>query len=345
MTTTFLFPSDDRWTAVLQDTPHDVYHRPAYLRAAASCEDGRPVAFYAKDDSGILLLPLLLRAIPDTDAHDAASPYGYPAPLWTTPDPTPHWTAFLRAARDRGLVSVFIRLHPLLPAPTVSASNPSTAIAHVEHGPTVWIDCTQSPDSAWDDTRSGHRSDIRRLQQQDFDVEVVQQPTDGLDEALDTFVDLYLETMDRVGADSFYYFSEDYFTAWTDALRPYCCIAIVRAPDGAPAAAGLFTITNGWIQYHLSGTNSTHRKKAPSKLMLHHVRSRALDSGLTRLHLGGGLGGTEDSLFFFKAGFSSSRATFSSLRMVCRPDAYRSLCPSDEGFSPSNGFFPLYRKD
>jgi lipid II:glycine glycyltransferase (peptidoglycan interpeptide bridge formation enzyme) len=161
---------------------------------------------------------------------------------------------------------------------------------------------------------------------------------------LDSFRRLYRQTMDRVGADPFYYFSEDYFSAWTESLQPHCQIALVRAPDDTPAAAGLFTLTDGWMQYHLSGTNERYRKHAPSKLMLHRMRIQAQTSAVSHLHLGGGRGGSKDSLFSFKAGFASSRATFSSLRLVCDRVAYDALCRRD---APpiSDGFFPAYRDE
>jgi len=334
MIATFLPPDDERWTAVLRKTRHDVYHRPEYLRTAAAHEGGEPVAFYAEDASGSLLLPLLLREIPNTTQVDATSPYGYPSPLWTAPDPTPHWSAFLGTAQNRGIVSAFVRLHPLLPRPT-PPRDCLDATALVEHGPTVWIDCTQCPEDMWAETRSGHQSDIRRLQRRDYSVRVG-------DDLLPEFVRLYRQTMDRVDADPFYYFSEDYFQSWTGPLEPYCQIAVVRDENGEAAAAGLFTEVSGWMQYHLSGTAETHRKLAPSKLMIHVMRVRAYEAGNSRLHLGGGLGAAKDSVFNFKAGFSSSRAAFHSLRIVCDQEAYRTLC-SNPPPPPAEGFFPAYR--
>lgn len=341
MITTFLSPDDERWTNLLQDTRHDVYHRPEYLCAAAAYEGGEPVAFYAENESGTLLLPLLLREISEPSQLDATSPYGYPTPLWTPPNPTSHWTAFLNAAQEHGIVSTFVRLHPLLPLPTASALKCRDTTAIVEHGPTVWIDCTQSLDAMWKDTRPDHRSDIRRLQRQDYGVQVANDAP-GITNLLPEFVRLYRHTMDRVGADSFYYFSDDYFEAWTGPLHPYCQIAVVRDADGEAAAAGLFTEVDGWMQFHLSGTADAHRKLAPSKLMLHEMRIYAHESGSTRLHLGGGLGASRDSVFKFKAGFSSSRATFHSLRIICDQEDYGMLCQDDVP-PPSDGFFPAYR--
>jgi hypothetical protein len=341
MTTTFLSPDDERWIKFLQDTRHDVYHRPEYVRVAAAYEEGQPVAFYAENEAGTLLLPLLLREIPQTTQIDATSPYGYPAPLWTSPDPAPHWTAFLDAAQERGIVSTFMRLHPFVPLPAISAFKCQDTTAIVEHGPTVWTDCTQSLDAMWEDTRPDHRSDIRRLQRRDYSVQVADDAS-GISDLLPDFVRLYRHTMDRVDADPFYYFSDDYFEAWAGPLHPYCQIAVVRNADGEAAAAGLFTEVDGWMQFHLSGTAEAHRKLAPSKLMLHEMRAHAHKAGSTRLHLGGGLEASKDSVFKFKAGFASSRATFHSLRIVCDRENYRTLCPKTPP-APSEGFFPAYR--
>ena len=52
------------------------------------------------------------------------------------------------------------------------------------------------------------------------------------------------------------------------------------------------------------------QRERPTKLMLHFVRTWAKDRGLRRLRLGGGVGGKEDSLYRFKAGFSTDRHAF-----------------------------------
>jgi hypothetical protein len=64
------------------------------------------------------------------------------------------------------------------------------------------------------------------------------------------------------------------------------------------------------------------------------------------LHLGGGRGGAEDSLFRFKAGFSDRRHAFATWRWVVRPEAYERLCAARRaagGPEPPAGFFPAYR--
>ena len=353
MTVDFLEVGHPRWIEALDGADHDVYHRPEYVRACADHEGGRPVAFYASTGDDIFLVPLLIRDLPpeavsssndaasNDAARDAATPYGYPAPLCTTPDVSPFWKAFVDALQQRGIVSVFLRMHPLLPTAVDAISVPW---AVVEHGPTVVIDCTRSPEEMWNDTRPDHRSDVNRLRRQNYRVAIG--APGARDTLLDTFVRLYEQTMERVGADAFYFFPESYYRAWTSSLASHGRLAVVRSASGEAAAAGLFTDCNGRMQYHLSGTDAAHRDVAPSKLMLHEVRAWAHRQGRTVLHLGGGLGGTADSLFDFKAGFSSGRATFRSVRIVTDPARYRAACRAagvDAPPSPRNGYFPAYR--
>lgn len=347
MTATFLSVNNPRWTALLEHVRHDVYHRPEYVETAAEHEGGEPVAFFSENNTGAFLLPLLLRPLPSSIAEsvgdsvrDASSPYGYPGPLCTSADASDHWQAFVDRARERGLLSVFVRRHPLLPFAGEDLAHIAVPLRQVDHGPTVYIDCTTHPSTLWSDTRPDHRSDVRRLQRRGYTATI-----EGPD-ALGVFKALYLQTMERVGARPFYHFSDRYFEAWRGRLAPFCQIMVVRSEDGDPAAAGLFTDANEWLQFHLSGTDVDHRDLAPTKLMLHEMRRWAHDNGRSVLHLGGGLGGERDSLFDFKAGFSSDRATFQTIRIVPDAERYRVACGaagSTPDSIPGDGFFPAYR--
>lgn len=363
MHTAFLSVDDERWAAWVDEHACDIYQHPAYLRAAALHESGEPVAFFAQNDAGALLVPLLLRNISGTSQQDATSPYGYPAPVWSAADPAPHVAAFFDALREREIVSAFLRLHPLLPSVgDIGGAQPGEPVSSclVEHGPTVWLDRRpqrdDEPSEQQDDepgkkdermrdgrsrgmlerTRPDHRSDIRRLLREGYRVELRRPDAPGM---MDTFCNVYTATMDRVNASPFYYFSDAYFEAWATDLADHADLALVRDGSGDVAAAGLFTRYQQWMQFHLSGTAAAHRTYAPTKLMLHRMRDatwtaaqRTDGAGSTLpggeptiLHLGGGLNAATDSLFDFKAGFSDRRATFFTWRIIPDPPAYASL--------------------
>lgn len=338
----FISPSDARWSEALRALKHDVYDLPEYVAICGTYEDATPIAFYAKEGAEYALIPLLQRRLPSSLGApvswlDATSPYGYCSALFTdAPDwPSRAVKGFLGACAERNVISVFVRLHPLLPsAPALDAAG-----TRVAHGKTVYVDLTVPEDVLRNQLRSGHRYDIRRLTSQGFKVIAD-------DWSLySRFVEIYWETMRRLDADPYYLFSVDYFRDLRQALGSRLHLFSVLAPDCSVAAAGLFTETDGIVQYHLSGTAEEHRRRAPTKLMLDHAITWAKAAGKRVLHLGGGVGSRDDALFQFKAGFSGLRAPFQSWRLICDSGAYHELIDAAGTSTASeSGFFPVYRK-
>jgi hypothetical protein len=78
------------------------------------------------------------------------------------------------------------------------------------------------------------------------------------------------------------------------------------------------------------------------------MRHWAQERSNSLLHLGGGVGGAEDSLFHFKAGFSPARGQFYTYRVVVDESKNATLNQAAEsvrrvcGLESSN-FFPGYR--
>jgi hypothetical protein len=110
---------DPAWSAFLAAARHDFYHLPAYVGLSARHEGGRPAAIHIADGDRQLLQPVIIRPIPG-GGHDATSPYGYPGPLVRGDDDGSFLSAALAEGvallRQRGIVSLFVRLHPLLNA-------------------------------------------------------------------------------------------------------------------------------------------------------------------------------------------------------------------------------------
>jgi hypothetical protein len=333
---------DPRWRAFLRGGPHDFYHLPAYVRLCARQEGGEPAAFWLAEGPAAMLVPMVLRPLPahldpESRWRDAVSPYGYPCPLLRGDPGDAAVAAMLRAFREAGaaagIVAAFLRLHPLLPLPEA----PMLGFGDlVQHGETVFLDLGLSGAELDRQTRVNHLADVRRLEREGFRVVV-----DAWDR-LDDFIRIYEQTMSYRDADAFYRFERGYFLELRRCLGEHLHLCVVQAPDGAAAAAGLFTRVDGLVQFHLSGTGEDYRRAGPAKMMLVHMRDWAKGRGARYLHLGGGVGCREDSLAFFKQGFSKLRARFATFRMVLEPDIYQTLLRR-RGL-PEGGFFPGYRQ-
>lgn len=336
-----LLPVDSpQWPAFLATTHHDFYHLPAYVALCAAQEHGEPLALFVRGDRRSLLLPIIVRDIP-LGGRDATSPYGYPGPL-VSGDEYPEFlrealAVGVRALRAAGIVSLFVRLHPLL-----NAGPPASLGTAVRHGETVSIDLSLPAETLWIQTRENHRRNITRAKLLGYVARM-----DTTWAHFDEFKRLYRLTMERRAAARFYRFEDAYFDGLRGVLRDRLHLGVVHK-DSAVVAASLFVETNGIVQYHLSGSDGSGADVQPTKLLVDFARRWAQARGDRYLHLGGGVGGRDDSLLSFKTGFSPLRRPFWTLRIVVDEPRYRRLVlDHDASLDPDvrDGFFPLYRHE
>ncbi len=155
--------------------------------------------------------------------------------------------------------------------------------------------------------------------------------------------------MAAVGASPYYLFDRPYFEGLRDELGSGLQL-FVAEHDGEVVAASLFLHHGDFLQYHLSASDPDSRDLPASKLIIDAARKWGVQVGAKILHLGGGVGSQEDSLWRFKKGFSDRRHTFSVWKHVVSPELYEELIakrarrlgvPSRE--LSASGFFPAYR--
>lgn len=346
----FIDWTSKEWGQILTEIPHDFYHLPQYVALSASDERGAAKAFVAERGACRVFIPFILRELPGSqpdEYFDVTTPYGYASPIFFDPNRARENESFFQKAiqqfftelREHNVVSAFLRLNPVLDVPLEFLRGEGNLVFH---GQTVVIDLTLSEESLWQQTRSGHRSEINRAKRQGHVV--------AMDEdwaALEDFYRAYSENMRRVGAGNGYFFPLEYFEQLRDRLADCLHLCVVRI-GGLFASAAIFSELGGIVQYHLSGTLDDFARMYPTKIMLDFVRRWAKGRGNHCFHLGGGLGAGEDSLFQFKAGFSKLRAPFHTWRVVVDEHAYswavkqwgvRSGRPAPR----REDFFPAYR--
>jgi hypothetical protein len=347
-------PSDPLWMETLHHLRYDFYHLPVYVSLEAQRSQASAKAALIQAEGKILFLPYLLRRCDDifendrqaSEIFDLVSPYGYPGFLMNSAAEN---SDFIQAAIEQliqglkaeGVCSVLLRLHPILNHRFNQLYSSSFCRVHSE---TVAIDLSLSEAEIWHQTRSEHRNKINKCKRAGFTARFV-----PCREQMDTFIDIYTETMNRVGASSTYYFTSDYFFHLAEALQEKLHLCIVEL-DRQSVCAGLFTECCGIVQYHLGGTRQAYMKQSPSTLMFDWVRRWAQERGNQVFHLGGGVGGMHDSLYHFKAGFSHQRYQFSLFCLTLDDEKYQYLVSlqakrlkiqSEQLLQTT--FFPVYR--
>ncbi len=341
---------DPGWQEALSRLPHDFYHRPEYLRLEARRMNATAEAVTVRDGEHLFFVPYLIRPcdppFPEatTGTSDIVSPYGYPGMLLNDARKDP---AFARNAvaslcdrlATRGVCSAFFRMHPLLCDGYQEAFPPGT---FTDHGETVAIDLSPDEKTLWKQIREGHRATINKCQKLGYTARFVR-----LTDVLADFRDVYAQTMHRVQAKDTYYFGREYFEELARIDGVHCC----AIENGSTiVAACLFFESGGIVQAHLGGTRTEFLPNSPFHMTLHHASLWAKQRGNRWLHLGGGVGSTEDKLLQFKRGFSPVRLRFLTAEFVTDSAAYAQLVDlraRDLGVAPesllSSAFFPAYR--
>jgi len=352
------------WISALADMRHDVYHHPEFACIDAKVTGGEPFAFHFREYGRRILVPLVVRDLPEPFAshsrlrgyRDATSPYGYPSPIaeFSNDDTVADRASFIGRAmerlatelRSRGIVSAFLRFHPLLSDLELFDDFSATTEQgkSVEHGEAVYCDLTQTPEQMWQQTRRRDRSYINKLQREGYRLVI-----DSNWRKLDQFLEMYYATMRRVSANDFYFFPRSYFEDLRTSLRDHTHLAFIITPNNELACGAIVTSCGDILQYHLAGTNDGFRGGHPNKLLIHQLRLWGKARGLRAFNLGGGVGASSDSLLHFKSGFSKLRAPFGSYRLITNTAVYTRLLRQWESITQEQAgdmtrFFPAYRQ-
>lgn len=325
----------ERWDATLAaDGLGDVYLRRGYHAASLHLEPDPAGALLLRvpDADGAFSLPLLARALPGGGGLDLTSAYGYGGPAVAgAPDLAAVGRALDEWARANRVATTFLRLHPLLGN---QAHVPPQAQL-VPLGATVaWrLD-------AHDDLRaamhSHHRRAANKADRAGVDVRITVAPPD-----LDAFRALYDVTMTRQQAAAYYFFPAAYWQALLD--DPGGDLVLVDGVvDGEVVASLLCLADDRSLHYHLGATADAARNIGASNRLFLAAAEWARDRGLTRFHLGGGVGAdTTAPLFVFKHRYdpASEPLPFHIAKWVHDPQLYRRLTGGDD----TGGFFPPWR--
>jgi hypothetical protein len=262
--------------------------------------------------------------------YDIQSPYGYGGPIANSEDHeflVRAWHAYSEAARAQGIATEFVRFHPL-------AQNYRFYGGAVEKDRlTVWMDLELDDLFAGYQTRA--RTAIRKAQHAGVTFKWAESH-----EIVDQFAAFYRESMAAIAASPFYFFEDTYFG---QLAKMPCTRLAVCSLDGEWLSAGLFLYGADSVEYHLAASSENGKRLSASNLLLHEAALSAKLDGYSCLYLGGGTDARPDnSLLFFKAGFSSRRATF-SVGTVCHDaalyEALRKRWPDRYQLNPNKIMF------
>jgi Acetyltransferase (GNAT) domain len=349
-------PSNPNWELIIDKLSHDFYHLPNYAILESDRLNAMPQGIIIRDGIKCFFLPYLLRSCEDMqelaeqEIYDVTSSYGYPSFVLNEAGKDPEFISgcfnvLKNTWYEQNICSAFIRLHPIINSHILQSFPSEWNFIHT-HSDTVVCDLQLTEQQLWQQTRKSHRTKINKLNRLGFHPKIT--IANNIN-SLESFIQVYEETMSRVGAKSLYFFGREYFSNLIAALDQQLYICEIEI-DNQIAAASLITEVGGIVQYHLGGTKNKFLNQSPSTLMFDYIRTWAKERNNNFLHLGGGVGNAKDSLYHFKAGFSKTTKPFMTMRMIVNENAYSQLTNSTALTSNrtplemiESSFFPAYR--
>jgi hypothetical protein len=333
----------EEWVACINNCfTYDFYHTWQYHSIDPY---GEAMLFVYSEDDVFVAFPLIKRGIPNTSYYDFTSVYGYVGPISNVKFNTLSESfltnlkkSLLGYMKQENIICLFSRLHPLIDQSTVIDKFGGKVV----NGKTVFIPLDKTIESQRLGYRNNHLRDINALRGKNILFKEAL-----TDNEIEEFVIIYTENMKRLNATDEYFFDHQYFKQLAHSSEFTGQILLLYL-DNIPIAGCVFTYTNYIIQVHLIATKTDYLQHSPTKTLIDEVSCIGRDRGMKYLHLGGGVGGKNDSLFYWKAGFSPSYLIFETWRIINDLVAYNQLAyeHSESGniTDTKSDYFPLYRK-
>ncbi|PKH05297.1 GNAT family N-acetyltransferase [Moritella sp. Urea-trap-13] len=277
----------------------DIYYQDAYA-ALYESNDGELFNFVFQQAENKIIFRSIKRqitqvaGIPVTEElYDLETPYGYGGPLTNCYDSaflTVAFAAYKAECIKQHIVCEFIRFHPFNPL----TQHDECFDFFCQERQVVIVDLTLEQPERWSKYSKTTRNIIRKTQK----VLTRHQA----DDAMDDFLNLYQQTMDKNQAAEFYYFDRDYFNQLS-AIPGVELLAVKLADEHV--SMGFFMQTGELAHYHLSANNSELLRENGNYALLDFAFERAQQNGCKWMMLGGGrTSASDDSLFKFKTKFS-----------------------------------------
>lgn len=267
-----------RWEKILHlFQVSDIYYTSQYFLSAMKLDPGEALMFYYIDEEGEIAYPFIKRAIEGNSSayYDITTAFGYGGPLVKAAKNMPQLIHnFLRVfsdyCRQENIIVEYIRFHPL-------KGNAELFKEHLNLMPvyetfTLKLDPHSKPASAQSKEQWENGFVIKKL---------------GTVRHMFEFLVLYYSGVRRKeDADSYYFFTNDYFEALISSLGPNLHLFGAYHENKLISASYVLTLGDT-IYHHLEGNGEEPEAEDAAKLLLMKIAEWGRDNYYQFFHLGG----------------------------------------------------------
>lgn len=318
----------DEWNRLINNLPieqQDIYYTPEYYSLYENYGDGKAQCFVFEENGELALYPFLINSVNklgyqlDDEYFDIQGAYGYNGVVSSTYSPdfiNSFHNHFKNYCINNNIIAEFTRFHPILKNESFSFN-----MNVIEDRKTVLLDITKDYDFIWKNCYSSiNRNMIRKALKKNISISISDIESDYID-----FFDIYELTMQNIGAEEYYFFSENYFKHIKTHLQNNHRLIIAKIDDKIICA--MILMFNGkYAHYHLSARLKEFSNTGVNNLILNEAIKIAKSEGCSFFHFGGGSSTLQnDSLLKFKSNFSKEKRDFYIGKKIHNSEIYTTI--------------------
>ena len=343
--------NENKWIDIVkQFRDCDVYYLPQYTKAFRVHGDGEPYLFYYQSEDTKAINVVMKRDISQCEYFiescrnntffDIATPYGYGGFLIEGDMSKKAMENFnkeyIAYCKNHSIVSEFVRFHPLLK----NHLGLEDIYELTERGKTVSMDLS-SPEVIYSNIKAKTRNRMRKAESNS-----VKFFTGNTWDLFLAFKEIYDRTMQGNSAQQYYYFNQNFYKSVMSDLKDNAMV-FYAARNCEKIAMVIVIFCNEMMHMHLTGSNKEYLHLSPVAFLYYKIAIWGYENGYKTLHLGGGLGSREDSLYTFKKNFNKNSSNrFVTGQKIFDKEKYDYLLELREKGTSNEwdkGFFPQYR--
>ncbi len=217
---------------------------------------------------------------------------------------------------DNNIIAEFTRFNPLIKNENFSKGY----LDIIYNRPNVYIDLNNDYSLIYKNYKHSVKSNIKKAQKDNITIKIFQNDFPYKKE----FIRMYNKTMERVNAPQYIFFNKKYFE---DTFNSLPLIHFVLFKNNIPISTALCLGGNDYLHVHFEASEKEFWNLRPNDLLINEIVKYGIQSGYSKVLLGGGRTTLEDdALLRFKKKFSNQTSAFYIGSKIYNINIYNKIC-------------------
>ncbi|WP_160722263.1 peptidoglycan bridge formation glycyltransferase FemA/FemB family protein [Bacillus sp. USDA818B3_A] len=336
-----IIEQQDYWKGILKNFNNiDCYYSYEYGNLFAKNENGKLFAAYYQEEDTRIFYPFIKRRVPfaEEELYDIVTPYGYGGPFIQGDEAIVKnfYPLFSSYCQLHNIITETIRCHPFYQNYRYLGN--LLDIDYIRK--TTSVDLRASLDEIRQNYSGMNKRNIKKAINNNLTCFVAENNQSNIN----TFIELYHETMDRNHAASYYYFDEEYFFNQVQDTDLSETFLLFTSLNNEIIAGVMVLVGKEFSHYHLGASKTKYLDFKPNNLLFDYMIEFCRSKGSKQLHLGGGYQ-ENDGLFKFKTSFTNqNNYDYFIGKKVHNETAYNKIINQlNLRYEFDENYFPCYR--